>query len=156
LPAIAPAWVGDIFIYCYVLSAKEMRILTARERYLATLLFGQPDRIPFCPGGPRESTLANWHKQGLPEGNGWMAHLLDQLGIDPEAPNGPAVLNTDFRIIPQFEEKVIEKKEGTLVVQDWKGNICEISDEFDVTYLRTARDFVTRKWLKCPVETWAD
>ena len=57
--------------------------------------------------------------------------------------------------IPQFEE-VIEHRPalagstapGSLIVQDWKGNICEISDEFDVTYLRNAVDFVTRKWLK--------
>ena len=42
------------------------------------------------------------------------------------------------------------------MVQDWKGNVCLISDEFDATYLRSAIDFVTRSWIKCPVETHAD
>jgi hypothetical protein len=42
------------------------------------------------------------------------------------------------------------------VVQDWKGNVCEISDRFDVTYLRFPKDFVTRRWLRCPVETRED
>jgi uroporphyrinogen decarboxylase len=42
------------------------------------------------------------------------------------------------------------------VVRDWKGNVCEIGAEFDVTYLRTAIDFVTRRWIKCPVESRAD
>jgi uroporphyrinogen decarboxylase len=130
--------------------------MNPRERFVSTILFEQPDKIPFAPGGPRESTIANWHKQGLPEGANWMEHLLSELGIDPEAAKGPVPLDVNFQIIPQFEEKVIERREGTLVVQDWKGNVCEISDEFDVTYLRSARDFVTRKWIKCPVETRDD
>ena len=53
-------------------------------------------------------------------------------------------------MIPQFEEKVLEHRDGHYVVQDWKGNICEISDKFDVTYLRKAMDFVTRRWIKLP------
>ena len=60
------------------------------------------------------------------------------------------------RMEPQFEEKVIERRKRSLVVQDWKGNICEISDEFSTEYLRHAIDFVTRRWIKCPVETRAD
>lgn len=32
------------------------------------------------------------------------------------------------------------------------GNVVEISDEFDYTYIRNAVDFVTRKWHKFPVE----
>ena len=41
-------------------------------------------------------------------------------------------------------------------MQDWKGNICEIEDRFDTAYLRNAIDFVTRKWIKLPVESRAD
>jgi uroporphyrinogen decarboxylase len=44
-------------------------------------------------------------------------------------------------------------------VQDWKGNICEIGKQFDPSFLRGAPDFVTRSWLKCPVESrddWPD
>lgn len=59
-------------------------------------------------------------------------------------------------MIPMFEEKVIECKERTQIVQDWKGNICEIGNEFTTEYLRGGIDFVTRRWLKCPVETRAD
>ena len=46
--------------------------MTSRERFLDTLLFGKPDRIPFTPGGPRESTRAAWHAQGLPEDRDYM------------------------------------------------------------------------------------
>jgi uroporphyrinogen decarboxylase len=130
--------------------------MNARQRHLETLLFGRPDRIPFQPGRGRESTLAAWHKQGLPEGADWFNYLLEALGVKPER-IGPAVdLGVDFRLIPRFEEKVLEHREGHHVVQDWKGNICEISDRYDVTYLRSAKDFVTRRWIKCPVENRDD
>ena len=46
-------------------------------------------------------------------------------------------------MIPQFEEKVLEVKENSQVVQDWKGNVCEIGLEFTPEYLRNAIDFVT-------------
>jgi uroporphyrinogen decarboxylase len=130
--------------------------MNARERFVETLMFGRPDRVPFSPGGPRESTLAAWHTQGLPQGVDWHAHLLATLGIRPE-PTQPRVdLGADFRLIPPFEEKVLERRGGHYVVQDWKGNVCEISDRYDVTYLRHPKDFVTRRWLKCPVENRED
>ncbi len=127
--------------------------MTPRERLIETLTFGTPDRVPFEPGGPRESTLAAWRTQGLPEGVHWHAHLLETLGIEPEPARSAPAPGVDFRMIPQFEEKVLEHRDGHYVVQDWKGNVCEISDEFDVSYLRHAKDFVTRRWIRCPVET---
>jgi uroporphyrinogen decarboxylase len=130
--------------------------VTPRERYVETLTFGSPDRIPFEPGRPRESTLAAWRKQGLPEGADWREYLLDKLDIEPEPAGAALDLGVDFRMIPRFEEKVLEHRDGHYVVQDWKGNVCEISDEYDVTYLRQAKDFVTRRWIRCPVESADD
>lgn len=127
--------------------------MNPRERYLETLLFGKPDRVPFFPGEPRESTLNAWAKQGLREGADWRESLMETLGLDREILNQPAELAVDFRMIPQFEERVLQRKDGHLIVQDWKGNICEISDSYDVTYLRAPKDFVTRRWLRCPVES---
>jgi uroporphyrinogen decarboxylase len=129
--------------------------MTSRERFLETLLFGKPDRIPFVPGWPRESTLKRWRAEGLPESADWLRYLCDQIGIEPPNDGGPGV-QIRHTMIPEFEEKVIEEKEDSIIVQDWKGNICEISNQFDVTYLRSARDFCTRKWIKCPVESWDD
>ncbi len=129
--------------------------MTDRQRYLETLLFGKPDRIPFQPGSPRKSTLETWHKQGLPEGVDWQVYLREIIGIEPPSPTGPGVY-IRHQMIPEFEEKVIEEREDTIIVQDWKGNIVEISKQYDFTYLRSAIDFVTRRWIKCPVESWAD
>ena len=40
--------------------------MNERKRYFETLTFGNPDRIPFSPGGGRESTFDRWHQEGLP------------------------------------------------------------------------------------------
>jgi len=126
--------------------------MTPRQRYRETLLFGKPDKIPFQPGGPRESTLRRWHREGLPEQANWFEHLLDTLGIQAETTQPRVSLDVSFRMIPQFEEKVLEHKDGHYIVQDWMGAITEISDEYDYTYIRSAKDFVTRRWHKWPVE----
>ncbi len=133
--------------------------MNPRQRYIETLTFGSPDKIPFKPGNPRESTLKAWKSQGFPENiekADWFGHLLETLGIQPEQTQPQVPLGVDFCMIPKFAEKVLEHKNGHYVVQDWKGNICEISDEFDVTYLRNPKDFVTRRWIKCPVENRDD
>ena len=126
--------------------------MTPRQREIETLTFGTPDKVPFEPGGPRESTLARWHGEGLGEEASWWDCLLETLGIEPDKPAAPRVdLGVDFCMIPQFAEEVLEHVGGHYICRDWKGNVCEISDRYDVTYLRDARDFVTRRWISCPV-----
>ncbi len=126
--------------------------MTPRQRYIETLTFGRPDRIPFEPGFPRQSTLDAWRTQGLAADADWRQQLCETLGMDASAFAESVSVDAAFRMIPQFEEKIIEHRDGHYVVQDWKGNICEISDRFDVSYLREPVDFVTRRWIKCPVE----
>jgi uroporphyrinogen decarboxylase len=131
--------------------------MTPREQYIATLLFEKPDRVYFDPGYGRKSTRERWYQEGLPaDVTDYVGYARQLLGIEPVPTSLVVQPGVDFRMIPHFEEKVLERKPGTQVVQDWKGNICEISDEFDVSYLREAIDFVTRNWIKCPVESRAD
>jgi hypothetical protein len=133
-----------------------MSDLCPRDRWIRALKFLPVDKVPFSPGGPRESTLRRWRGEGLPDGVNWASYLCQQIGVEREASQPPVQHGVDFRMVPQFEEKVLEHRGGHYVVQDWKGNICEISDEFDVTYLRNAVDFVTRRWIKLPVEARED
>lgn len=140
-------------------------MMTERERFVATLTFQKHDRVPFMPGEGRRSTLRTWRSQGLPSDvKDYHAYVRQILGIEPATDQQRIDPGIDFRMIPQFEEKVLERRPappgssgpGSLIVQDWKGNICEISDEYDVTYLRNPIDFVTRTWIKCPVESRQD
>ena len=73
-----------------------------------------------------------------------------------EAFDGTAGLPALTKMIPTFEEKVLEHRDGHYIVQDWMGAITEISDQFDYTYIRSAKDFVTRKWHSFPVQSRAD
>ena len=131
--------------------------MNGRELWLETILFGKPERIPLEPGGGRESTRARWHKEGLPEDVSDIAgYAYRQAGGKLELPVHGEGFWVQERMIPEFEEKVIERKERSQIVQDWKGNVCEIGNEFSIEYLRNAIDFVTRRWLKCPVESRAD
>jgi uroporphyrinogen decarboxylase len=133
--------------------------MNARQRFIETLTFGNPDKIPFSPGGPRESTLARWHREGLPEGLNYFEALCREIGIEAEQTQPYVDPKVSFRMIPAFEEKVLEHKDGHYVVQDWMGTVVEISDRYDVTYLRSAKDFVTRKYIRFPVKSrddWED
>jgi hypothetical protein len=130
--------------------------MDTRERYLQTLLFGHPDRVPLLPGGPRESTLQRWHEQGLPQGVPYLEALSALLGLPTEAFEATVGLPVSTRMIPTFEEKVLAHQDGHYVVQDWMGAITEISDRYDYTYIRNAKDFVTRKWHRFPVQSRAD
>jgi hypothetical protein len=130
--------------------------MNPRERYRETLLFGHPDRVPLQPGGPRESTLRAWRQQGLPEGVHHTQHLMEVLGIELEQTRPRVPLGVSFTMIPTFEEKVLEHRDGHYIVQDWMGAITEISDEYDYTYIRSAKDFVTRKWHRFPVQSRED
>ena len=133
--------------------------MNARERYLQTMLFGAPDRVPLQPGNGRLSTREAWHRQGLPEDVVPVdipRYAFEQIGSRYAWESGGESFAVNERMIPQFEEKVIEVRDHTQIVQDWKGNICEIGREFTTEHLRTAIDFVTRRWIRCPVESWDD
>ena len=130
--------------------------MNARERYIETLLFGSPDRIPFTPGGGRISTVKRWEEEGLPKGKNQFEALCDELGIKQEKSQPRYEVGVSLNIMPIFEQKVLKHEAGHYLVQDWKGAIVEISDDYDLTYLISASDFVTRKWHKFPVENEKD
>ncbi len=132
-------------------------MMNARERYLETMLFGQPDRVPLIPGHGRESTRNHWYDEGLPKDvTDYNRYAYELAGGDLPEPETGEGFQINERMMPMFEEKIIEEKEASRVVQDWKGNVCEIGKEFTPEHLRNAVDFCTRRWIKCPVENRND
>ncbi|MCL2519205.1 MAG: hypothetical protein FWF15_11645 [Oscillospiraceae bacterium] len=130
--------------------------MTNRDLYLDTLLFKNPARIPFSPGGPRKSTIERWQTEGLPKDMNYFTYVCEKIGIELLPSKPIPGFHADFRMIPWFEEKILEHKDGHYIIQDWMGSVLEISDKYDYTYIRNAIDFVTRRWIKCPVESRED
>jgi hypothetical protein len=137
------------------MTPQTMSNTTGRQRFIETLRFGKPDRLYLDPGYPRESTLAAWHQQGLPTDAEPFAYLMETLGL-PCLGDRRQAMGVSFRMVPTFEEKVLAHRDGHYIVQDWMGAVTEISDQYDYTYIRNARDFVTRKWHSFPVQTRRD
>jgi hypothetical protein len=76
------------------------------------------------PGKGRESTRRAWHTQGLPSSLETDQDILDrayaEAGGKESLPRSGEEFAVDSRMIPMFEEKVIERGERNQVVQDWK------------------------------------
>ena len=115
--------------------------MTSRERFLETMLFGTPDRIPYRFGGPRQSTLEAWYKQGLPKD----IDFYRLLGVDHWEG-----LPISLGPIPAFEEVVLEETEHHKI---WIDNLG--AKRIDHKVLPTP-GFVTRKWLEFPVKDRRD
>ena len=127
-----------------------------RQRYQDTLLFKGVDKLPLYLGLARESTLENWHKQGLPEEMDYQDYIADTLGFDRAALLRRNSLDIDIRLIPEFETQILKHEDGHYLIRDWSGAEVEISDQYDESYLRKAKDFVTRSWHKFPVNNRKD
>jgi len=115
--------------------------MTPRERFLATMTWGVPDRIPYRFGGPRESTFNAWYKQGLPRDLNFGRFIgydhWEQLPVDL----GP---------LPRFEEVVLEETNRHKIWIDYLG-----AKRIDHKVLPTP-GFVTRSWLEFPVKNRED
>ncbi len=115
--------------------------MTARERYLETIRFGKPDRIPYRFSSPRESTLSAWHYQGLkPDIN-----LEETIGLDRWES-----VPVDFLPQPRFEQVTLEE-DG-----DKKIWIDELGAKRLDHKNPTTPGFVTRSWLEFPVKSRKD
>jgi len=133
---------------------------TYLERYVDALRFEKPKRVPLEPGRPRNPTLDAWYTQGLPADVDYYDYLLESIGIPSEhISKKPREehLDISFGMIPPFEEKILEHRDGHYVVQERGGAVVEISDVFEPSVvLRAPVDFVTRKWLSFPVKSRND
>jgi uroporphyrinogen-III decarboxylase len=115
--------------------------LNARERYYNTIHFLPTDRFTYNFGGPRQSTLDAWEFQGLKRDSNWQqlvgADAYSGLPISP----GPD---------PAFEERTL-RIEGDKRI--WIDNLG--ATRIDEVH-PTTPGFVTRRWLRFPVQTRAD
>ncbi len=95
------------------------------ERWTGVLQFKKTDRIPLISGGGRQSTRAAWHTQGLPENVAdYVQHAYRVAGGQlPWSPRGGGGFPVNERMIPTFEVCILEERENSRFVQNWKGNL---------------------------------
>lgn len=113
-----------------------------RERYLNTVKFRAADRIPLVEWPIREATMKEWLKQGYPLGK----RMEDFFGLDEYSDPVPV----NMGLYPEFTEKIIEKSDNYKI---WIDNLGATRKDFleDAT-----PGFVTRSWLRFPVENRQD
>ncbi len=115
--------------------------MTDRERFLRTMSFGHPDRVPYSFGGPRQATMSAWGYQGLKPG----VSLHREMGYDDW--RGVPI---DMLPLPRFEEVTLEVRGDKRIWIDELG-----TTRLDQTNPVTP-GFVTRTWVDFPVKTRAD
>lgn len=115
---------------------------TPRKRFRQTVGFQRPQDRPFIFNFPiRPGTIAEWLKQGHPEN----VRTEELLGYDwfERIP----LVTAHY---PAFEKVIVEEKEGHVTYYDEEGALRTdgIADQ--------GSGFVTRSWLKFPVESRED
>lgn len=83
-----------------------------KERFLQTMRFGKPDRIPYWDWGPWTETVKRWHKEGFPED----VHLDGFFGFDRREG-----INIHQGMLPPFDEEILEETEDRKVWIDSSG-----------------------------------
>jgi len=115
--------------------------MTPRERYRAMLDFKRPDRPFIWTFGIRKATMDEWLKQGHPPG----VSTPELLGYDWF--DGIPIATAHY---PLFEKRIVEERDGHVTYYDEEGALR--IDAIDAQ----GSGFVTRKWLKFPVENRED
>ena len=83
-----------------------------RQRFLETMSFGSPDRIPYWDFGMLPGTLERWHAEGFPADatiNG-LFKLDDRRKID-----------VDFTMVPKFEIEILSEDAEFQIFRDQFG-----------------------------------
>ena len=127
----------------------------ARDRFYRVFTYQSVDRPPDIEFGYWPQTIRRWLAEGLPlelteaEQNSMFLRKLDDFfGFEHEG----AGLNLRLGMDPPFEEKVIERKEGSVVMRGADGITAE-------RFLNDSEQSSIPHFLKFPVETpddWAE
>ncbi len=100
---------------------------TLRERWRRTMFFQKVDHAPNFEFGYWDSTLGNWHLQGLPREVNDEKSAYEYFGIENwrTAPVGIMGLK------PEFEYKVLEEDDEMLTYRDGAGATAQINKKGD-------------------------
>ena len=95
---------------------------TLRERFLRTMRFEKPDRLPNFEFGYWDETLPTWHEQGLPREIDTEAKAYAYFGIEDMAR-----LEINQRIDPEEDPVVLEETEEYQIIRRYDRSICQVN-----------------------------
>ncbi|HID07867.1 MAG TPA: hypothetical protein EYP10_12060 [Armatimonadetes bacterium] len=89
--------------------------MTSQERVLCALNHVEPDRVPVSDG-PWATTIARWHKEGLPTGIG----PAEYFGYEFVGFGGDLSLQLPQEVIEDTDEYTIVRNSNGATVKNWK------------------------------------
>lgn len=127
--------------------------MNSRQRFLETIRYGAPDRVPLFPEGIREEVLEAWRYQGLPAGANLsdLFHYDEFEELEPDLEPHPA-------LIPIFRHKgglealrrALDPDDPRRLPSDWAGKVHRWRDRQGALFLRVHDGF----FLTMGVEGW--
>jgi len=100
--------------------------MTLRERWVRTMHFRKPDRLPFMEFGYWDETLPLWHEQGLPRTVRTEAQAYAYFGIEDWRETG---VNTDG-LCPGFDKETVEETDEYIIWRDEERALKKESKKF--------------------------
>lgn len=123
--------------------------MNERERFIETMTFGSPDRIPNHELGLWGQTVERWIGEGMPtdalKGNFFEGEPFFKL-------DRREFVNVNVNMIPPFEAMVIEEDERTILYRDEQGILRKALKEGTVRGTRPSMDL----YIDFPVKTRED
>ena len=96
--------------------------MTLRERFLQTMHYQRPKKIPDFEFGYWAETLPRWHSEGLPKEINDEASAYGYFGIE-----NFAYASANLNLNPVFKYQVIREDENYLTYRDEKGIISQVT-----------------------------
>ncbi|MGB9806605.1 MAG: uroporphyrinogen decarboxylase family protein [Thermoproteota archaeon] len=137
--------------------------MNARERFLETALFGNPDKVPLNLGDVRPATLKRWINEGFPEKTSVSKFFgFDVCGVgfrevasspSEGLPWSPSTNKVNLGPIPPFEYKIIKEDERYRV---WVDNLGIKQMGFLNDWKNGWSGFATRVFIDFPVKSRKD
>lgn len=93
---------------------------THRERFRRVMHYQSVDRLPHWEFGYWDETIDRWHDEGLPKHLKTNPEVEAYFGVDPRT--GPPF---NHGLNPPFETKVLEERDGTIIMQMSDGSIAQ-------------------------------
>ena len=111
--------------------------MTDLERFLATMEYSNPDRVPNYELGVWQQTPVRWVTEGMPEGElkfDWFSKE-SYIGLDRRE-----FTPVNFGMMPPYESKVLERTERYEIIQHPTGMITKALIEGQVGWMRMCMD----------------